>query len=334
IGSIIFLTYINSKGVKSGKLIQNVFGSTKLIAWFGLILFGLLLGVNETAIEANFSDFWGSSGAASPVPGGMALVSALGMAMVGALFSAESWNNIGFSGDEIVNPKRTIVLSMVAGSAIVMGIYLIINLIYLLVLPMHGSPEAATVVGQGISYASNDRVAAAVAEAIGGYKATVAIAILIMISTFSCNNGAILSGARVYYAIAKDGLFFEKMGRLNKNGVPAAALWLQCAWACLLCLSGTYGDLLDYVVFAVMLFYILTIIGVFVLRVKRPDLPRPYKALGYPVLPALYVLLASGICLILLIDKPKFTWPGLIIVALGIPVFYLFGNRFKKQVKQ
>ncbi|TPE43522.1 APC family permease [Pontibacter mangrovi] len=329
--SIIFLTYMNSKGVKSGKLIQNIFGSTKLIALFGLILFGLLFGVNDTAIAANFSDFWGPSGASAAVPTGTALVSALGMAMVGALFSADSWNNIGFSGDEIVNPKRTIVLSMVIGSAIVMGIYMLMNIVYLLVLPMHGSPEATTVMGQGITFADNDRVAAAVAEAIGGYKATVAIAILIMISTFSCNNGAILSGARVYYAIAKDGLFFEKLGRLNKNGVPAAALWGQCLWACLLCLTGTYGDLLDYVVFAVMLFYILTIIGVFVLRKKRPDLPRPYKTFGYPLLPALYVLLSSAICLILLIYKPLFTWPGLIIVALGIPVYYLFGNRFRKE---
>ncbi|WP_276499244.1 APC family permease [Pontibacter litorisediminis] len=328
--SIIFLTYMNSQGVKSGKLIQNIFGSTKLVALFGLILFGLLFGVNDTAVAANFSDFWGPSGSGAPVPTGTVLVSALGMAMVGALFSADSWNNIGFSGDEIVNPKRTIVLSMVIGSAIVMGIYMLINLVYLLVLPMHGSPDAATTIGQGITFADNDRVAAAAAEVIGGYEATVAIAILIMISTFSCNNGAILSGARVYYAIAKDGLFFEKMGRLNKNGVPAAALWLQCVWACLLCLTGTYGDLLDYVVFAVMLFYILTIIGVFVLRKKRPDLPRPYKAFGYPVLPALYVLLSSGICLILLIYKPVFTWPGLIIVALGVPVYYLFGNRFRK----
>ncbi|AKD05439.1 amino acid transporter [Pontibacter korlensis] len=328
--SIIFLTYINSRGVKSGKMIQNIFGSTKLIALFGLILFGLLMGVNDTAVEANFSDFWGPSGASTALPTGMALVSALGIAMVGALFSADSWNNIGFSGDEIVNPKRTIVLSMVIGTAIVMGIYLLINLVYLLVLPMHGSPDATTVLGQGITYADNARVAAAAAEVIGGYKATVAIAILIMISTFSCNNGAILSGARVYYAIAKDGLFFEKMGRLNKNGVPAAALWLQCIWACLLCLSGTFNDLLDYVVFAVMLFYILTIVGIFVLRKKRPELPRPYKAFGYPVLPALYVLISSAICIILLIDKPKFTWPGLIIVALGIPVYYLFGNRFRK----
>ncbi|OKL39810.1 APC family permease [Pontibacter flavimaris] len=328
--SIIFLTYVNSNGVKSGKLIQNIFGSTKLIALFGLIIFGLLFGVNDAAVAANFSDFWGPSGSASPVPTGTVLVSALGMAMVGALFSADSWNNIGFSGDEIVNPKRTIVLSMVIGSAIVMGIYMLINLVYLLVLPMHGSPDAATVVGQGISFASNDRVAAAAAEVIGGYEATVAVAILIMISTFSCNNGAILSGARVYYAIAKDGLFFERMGRLNKNGVPAAALWLQCVWACLLCLTGTFGDLLDYVVFAIMLFYILTIIGIFVLRKKRPDLPRPYKAYGYPVLPALYVLLSSAICIILLIYKPVYTWPGLIIVALGIPVYYLFGNRFRK----
>ncbi|WP_299702517.1 amino acid permease [uncultured Pontibacter sp.] len=333
--SIVYLTYINSRGVKSGKLIQNIFGSTKLIALFGLILFGLLFGINDTAVQANFSDFWGSAaaatGASEAPPVGMALITAIGIAMVGALFSADSWNNIGFSGDEIVNPKRTIVLSMVIGSAIVMGLYLIINLVYLLVLPLNGDPNATDVLGQGIKYASNDRVATAVAEVIGGYPATVGIAILIMISTFGCNNGAILSGARVYYAIAKDGLFFQKMGHLNKNGVPAAALWLQCIWACLLCLSGTYNDLLDYVIFAVMLFYIVTVIGVFVLRVRRPDLKRPYKAFGYPILPALYVILASGICIILLIYKPVYTWPGLIIVALGIPVYYFFGSKFREE---
>lgn len=333
--SIVYLTYINSRGVKSGKLIQNIFGSTKLIALFGLILFGLLFGINDTAVQANFSDFWGSAaaatGASESPPVGMALITSIGIAMVGALFSADSWNNIGFSGDEIVNPKRTIVLSMVIGSAIVMGLYLIINLVYLLVLPLNGDPNATDVLGQGIKYASNDRVATAVAEVIGGYPATVGIAILIMISTFGCNNGAILSGARVYYAIAKDGLFFQKMGHLNKNGVPAAALWLQCIWACLLCLSGTYNDLLDYVIFAVMLFYIVTVIGVFVLRVRRPDLKRPYKAFGYPILPALYVLLASGICIILLIYKPVYTWPGLIIVALGVPVYYFFGSKFRKE---
>ncbi len=332
--SIVYLTYINSRGVKSGKLIQNVFGSTKLIALFGLILFGFLFGLNDTAIQANFSDFWGAAATqAAPTgvvpPTGWAFVSAVGIAMVGALFSSDSWNNIGFSGDEIVNPKRTIVMSMVIGSGIVTVIYLLLNLVYLLVLPLHGDPAAADALGQGIKYAANDRVATAVADVIGGYPATVAIAILIMVSTFGCNNGAILSGARVYYAIAKDGLFFQRLARLNKNGVPGAALWLQCIWACALCLSGTYGDLLDYVIFAVMLFYILTIAGVFVLRVKRPELPRPYKAFGYPLLPALYILLASAICLILLIYKPSFTWPGLIIVALGIPVYYFFGAKFK-----
>lgn len=332
--SIIYLTYINSRGVKSGKLIQNIFGSTKLIALFGLILFGLLFGTNETAITANFSNFWNSPATAADAsllpPTGLALISAIGIAMVGALFSADSWNNIGFSGDEIINPKRTIVMSMVIGSAIVTGIYLLINLVYLLVLPIQGDPEATTVMGQGIAYASNDRVATAVAEVIGGYKATIAIAVLIMISTFGCNNGAVLSGARVYYAIARDGLFFKSMGTLNKNGVPGVALWLQCLWACLLCLSGTYGNLLDYVIFAVMLFYILTIVGVFVLRVKQPDLPRPYKAFGYPVLPSLYIILASAICVILLIYKPLYSWPGLVIVGLGIPVFYFFGNKFSE----
>ncbi|MEJ8756109.1 amino acid permease [Pontibacter sp. H259] len=333
--SIVFLTYINSRGVKSGKLIQNIFGSTKLIALFGLILLGLLFGVNETAIQANFTDFWGTQTATDGTslipPTGIALITAIGIAMVGSLFSSDSWNNIGFSGDEIVNPKRTIVLSMVIGSALVTGIYLLINVVYLLVLPMHGNAAATDVMGQGITFADNARVATAVAEVIGGSKATIAIAILIMISTFGCNNGAILSGARVYYAIARDGLFFKKMGELNKNGVPAAALWLQCIWACLLCLSGSYNQLLDYVIFAVMLFYILTIVGVFILRVKRPDLPRPYKAFGYPVLPAMYILFASAICIILLIYKPAYTWPGLIIVSLGIPVYYFFGSKFSKQ---
>ncbi|WP_242926992.1 APC family permease [Pontibacter vulgaris] len=333
ISSIILLTYINAGGVKSGKLIQNIFGSTKLIALFGLIIFGLLFGINDTAIEANFSDFWGSNAAATGSgnfpPTGWAFITAIGIAMVGSLFSSDSWNNIGFAGDEIVNPKRTIVLSMVIGSAIVTGIYLLINLVYLLVLPLNGDPAGTDVMSLGIKYASNDRVATAVAEVIGGYKATVAIALLIMVSTFGCYNGAILAGARVYYAIAKDGLFFERMGRLNKNGVPGAALWLQCAWACILCLSGTYGDLLDYVIFAVMLFYIMTILGIFILRKKRPDLPRPYKAFGYPVLPAMYIMLASAICIILLIYKPNFTWPGLIIVGLGIPVYYFFGSKFR-----
>ncbi|QCR23353.1 APC family permease [Pontibacter sp. SGAir0037] len=336
ITSIIYLTYINSRGVKSGKLIQNIFGSTKLIALFGLILFGFLFGINETAVQANFSDFWGEAATAAGTPDeipptGWAFISAIGIAMVGALFSSDSWNNIGFSGDEIVNPKRTIVMSMVIGSGIVTVIYLLINLVYLLVLPINGDPAAADAIGQGIKHATNDRVATAVADVIGGYPATIAIAILIMISTFGCNNGAILSGARVYYAIAKDGLFFQRMGHLNKNGVPAAALWLQCIWACALCLSGSYGQLLDYVIFAVMLFYILTIAGVFVLRVKRPDLPRPYKAFGYPILPALYILLASAICITLLIYKPYFTWPGLIIVGLGIPVYYFFGSKFKSE---
>lgn len=326
----IFLTYVNSRGVKEGKLIQNIFGSTKLIALFGLIIFGLLFGINDTAVQANFTDFWGTSGSETAVPTGTMLISALAMAMVGALFSSDAWNNIGFAGDEIVNPKRNIVLSMVLGTVLVTVIYLLINLVYLLVLPIHGLDSATGSMALGIANAENDRVATAVAEIIGGPGATIAIAILIMVSTFGCINGAVLSGARVYYAIAKDGLFFPKMASLNKSGVPAFALWMQCIWACILCISGKYGDLLDYVIFAVMLFYILTIIGVFVLRIRRPDLPRPYKAFGYPILPALYIVLASGICVVLLIEKPAFTWPGLIIVSLGIPVYYIFRNKFKQ----
>jgi APA family basic amino acid/polyamine antiporter len=337
ISCIAFLTYLNSRGVKNGKLIQNVFGSTKLLALFGLIAIGLLFGVNETVVQQNFSDLWhakatltdGKTVTSITSLSGWGLVVAIGMAMVGSLFSSDAWNNISFSGDEVVNPQRNIVRSMVIGTMLVTGIYLLVNLVYLLVLPLKGSPAGMDVLSRGIQFASNDRVATAVAEAVGGVKATVAIAVLIMISTFGCVNGCILSGARVYYAIAKDGLFFRPMAKLNKKGVPANALWLQGLWAALLCLSGTYGNLLDYVIFAVLLFYILTIAGVYILRKKAPDAPRPYKAWGYPVLPAMYIFLAGMVSVILLIYKPNYSWPGLIIVALGIPVYYIFRNTIR-----
>lgn len=334
ISCIAFLTFLNSRGVKNGKLIQNVFGSTKLLALFGLIAIGLFFGINEEVVQQNFSNMWHAKatvvedGAVTSIASlaGWGLIAAIGMAMVGSLFSSDAWNNISFSGDEVVNPEKNIVRSMVIGTMLVTGIYLLVNLVYLLVLPLKGSPEATDVLGKGIQFANNDRVATAVAYAVGGGKATIVIALLIMVSTFGCINGCILSGARVYYAIAKDGLFFRPMAKLNKTGVPANALWLQGLWAALLCLSGTYGNLLDYVIFAVLLFYILTIAGVYILRKKRPDAPRPYKAWGYPVLPAMYIFLAGMVCIILLMYKPNYSWPGLIIVGLGIPVYYLFRN--------
>lgn len=335
--SIILLTFINSKGVKNGKWIQNIFGSTKIVALFGLIIVGLLFGINYEVATANFSDIWHANASVKDANGNISiveivswgLVPAIGVAMVGSLFSSDAWNNIGFSGDEIQNPKRNLVLSMVIGTSIVTLIYILMNIVYLLVLPIHGDPNGVDVLSRGIQYSTNDRVAAAVAEAIGGPGATLLMAVLIMISTFGCNNGCILSGARVYYATAKDGLFFSGLSKLNKNSVPGNALVYQCVWACILCLSGSYGDLLDYVVFAVLLFYILTILGIFKLRKTQPNIERPYKAFGYPFIPILYVLLASAVCIILLIYKPNYSWPGLIIVALGIPVYALFKNKIK-----
>lgn len=336
--SIVLLTFINSKGVRNGKWIQNIFGSTKIVALFGLIIVGLLFGINYDVATANFSDIWHATASQKDVNGTVSitdivswgLVPAIGVAMVGSLFSSDAWNNIGFSGDEIQNPKRNLVLSMVIGTSLVTLIYILMNIVYLLVLPLHGDPNGVDVMSRGIQYSTNDRVAAAVAEAIGGPGATLLMAVLIMISTFGCNNGCILSGARVYYATAKDGLFFSGLSKLNKNSVPGNALIYQCIWACVLCLSGSYGDLLDYVVFAVLLFYILTILGIFKLRKTQPDAERPYKAFGYPFIPILYIVLASAVCAILLIYKPNYSWPGLIIVALGIPVYALFKNKIKE----
>ncbi|MGI4872431.1 MAG: APC family permease [Janthinobacterium lividum] len=328
---IIGITAINARGVQAGKLIQNVLSSTKLVALALLIIFGLVLGYNAEAVQANFHDLWAASRSAKgvelPLSSG-GLVIAIGMAMTGSLFSSDSWNNIGFAGEEIQNPERTLVRSMALGTAIVTVLYILINVVYLLVLPLHGAPEAATLAGRGIQYATDDRVATAVAEHMMGAPGAIVLAVLIMLSTFGANNGIILSGARAYYAMAKDGLFFPSLATLNQAGVPGRALWAQCAWACLLCLSGSYGQLLNYVMFAVILFYVVTIIGIFVLRRTRPDAPRPYRAWGYPVLPGLYVVLASAFCIILLIapDTAQYSRIGLGLVALGLPVYWLIGR--------
>ncbi|GGG42964.1 APC family permease [Hymenobacter glacieicola] len=333
IGLLIFLTFINSRGVRSGKLIANVFGSTKLIALALLILCGFLFGINDQAVSQNFQNVWqamsfNAAGQGVPLTTG-ALVTAIGLAMTGSLFSSDSWNNIGFSGDEIVKPERTIVLSMALGTAIVTALYILINVVYLLVLPLQGDPNATDVLGRGIMYATNERVGTAAAESILGAPGAYVMAVLIMISTFSADNSILMSGARAYYAMARDGVFFSGMGRLNKAGVPSVALWAQCAWACGLCLSGSYGELLNYVMFSVILFYVITIIGIFILRRTRPEAPRPYRAFGYPLVPLLYVVLASAFCFILLTDpeNSKFAQRGLLLVALGVPVYFLFGKR-------
>jgi APA family basic amino acid/polyamine antiporter len=328
---IIVLTYINIRGLRQGKLVQDIFTMAKIVSILGIIVLGIFVGSNARAIEFNFSNIWSgqwihlSAGKTAWVEQltGFSILAAIGVAMVGSLFSSDAWNNITFTAGEVKDPKRNIPLSLFFGTLTVTVIYFLVNISYLLVLPLRGDPNGLSIASHGIQFASEDRVATAAANIFLGEPAAIVMAVLIMISTFGCNNGLILAGARVYYAMAKDNLFYKKAGVLNKNSVPANALIIQAVWASILCISGNYGQLLDYVIFAVLIFYMLTIAGVYILRKKRPDDPRPYKAFGYPFLPALYIILAASISGILLIYKPQYTWPGLLIVLLGIPVYYL-----------
>jgi APA family basic amino acid/polyamine antiporter len=328
---IIFLTWINTRGIVTGKTIQNIFTSTKSLALLGFIVVGLVATKGLDSWSINKEVFWeakqiGEGGAVVPIAG-FALLVAMGTAMVGSLFASDAWYNITYISGEVINPKRNLPLSLFFGTLIVSVLYMLANYVYIKVLPLSGSPDGVTAIERGIQFATNDRVATATMSVIIGDYAAVIMAIFIMISTFGCNNGMVLSSPRVYYAMAMDGLFFKRAGKLNKNGVPGFALIIQGVWASLLCLSGTYNNLLDYVIFAVLLFFILTIGAIFVLRVKQPDAERPYKAFGYPVIPALYILVTTVICVILLIYKPNYTFPGLIIVLLGIPVYYLWRKR-------
>jgi APA family basic amino acid/polyamine antiporter len=323
IAIIVLLTYINTKGVQGGKLIQTTFTVTKLASLFGLIGFGFLLASKSSIWNANWENAWSmqtiaSDNSTTPIFG-VAILGAIAASMVGSIFSSDAWNNVTFIAGEIKNPQRNIGLSLFLGTLIVTVIYISANLMYLSVLPLHE-----------IANAPADRVAVAASHVIFGNIGTYVIAVMIMISTFGCNNGLILAGARVYYTMAQDGLFFKKAGTLNKNAVPAWALWAQCVVAGLLCLSGKYGDLLDMVSFIVVIFYILTIIGIFILRKKRPEMERPYKAFGYPVLPAIYILMGTCFCVLLIIYKPNFTWPGLIITLIGIPLYYIALRNQKK----
>ncbi len=328
---ILFLTWINTKGIQHGKRIQVVFTTAKLIALLFLIVAGIYVGLNFEWYAQNFSNMWHAQTSVN-VNGswmtselaGTALVLALGTAIIGSLFSSDAWNNVTFIAGEIKDPQKNIPLSLLAGTAIVTVLYLLTNIAYLGLLPLHGDAAAGDVIGQGIQFATQDRVGTAAASQIFGDSAVYLMALLIMVSTFGCNNGIILSGARVYYAMGKDGLFFKKAATLNRNEVPEFALWIQAAWACALCLSGTYGDLLDYCTFASLLFYIVTIAGIFRLRKKEPNAHRPYKVIAYPILPLLYILIAGAICVILLYTKPQNTWSGLFIVGLGLPVYYMF----------
>ncbi|GGG98011.1 amino acid transporter [Parapedobacter pyrenivorans] len=326
IGTIVILTWFNARGVKNGKIIQTVFTIVKILSLGGLIIMGLFGAFNTEIWNANWSTAWETvqwdvgSGTAVSI-GGAALFAGIVSAMVGSLFSSDAWNNVTFIAGEIRNPRRNIGLSLFLGTSIVTIIYVSANLMYLATLSM-----------EEIAYAPADRVAVVAAQAIFGQAGTLVIAVMIMISTFGCNNGLILAGARVYYTMSQDGLFFKKAGVLNKFEVPGWGLWAQCIWTSILCLTGRYGDLLNYVIFVVLIFYALTIIGIFVLRRKLPDAERPYKAFGYPMLPALYVLAAMTICVGLLIYQPTFTWPGLVIVLLGIPVFFMWSKYTPRKI--
>lgn len=327
-GLIMFLTWLNTRGIVTGKIVLNIFSSTKVIALIGFIIVGLFLTKGITSFEVNKEAFWhaskiGEGNQIIPIAG-FALVAAIGTALVGSLFSADAWYNVTYISGEVINPKRNVPLSLLFGTLIVSALYLVTNFVYIRILPLHGSPDGADAIARGIQYATDDRVATSVMGVIIGDYAAIIMAVFIMISTFGCNHIMILAGPRVYYAMAKDGLFFRKVGSLNNKGVPAFALIVQGVWSILLCLSGTYGNLLDYVIFAVLLFFTLTILAIFILRRKRPDIPRPYKAFGYPIIPGLYILTTLAIMVILLMYKPNYTFPGLGIVILGIPVFYLW----------
>ncbi|QNA45837.1 APC family permease [Lacibacter sediminis] len=320
---IALLTYINTRGINGGKAIQTVFTITKLLSLFGLIVFGLMMAAKADVWNANWSNAWEmnklSEGGMIAGVAGSAVLGAIAASMVGSIFSSDAWNNVTFIAGEIKNPKRNIGLSLFLGTLIVTLIYVAANVMYISVLPMNE-----------IAFAKQDRVAVAAANEIFGNVGTYVIAAMIMISTFGCINGLVLAGARVYYTMAQDGLFFKQAGTLNKNAVPQWALWAQCVWASLLCLSGQYGDLLDMISFVVVLFYVLTIIGIFVLRAKRPDIERPYKAFAYPVLPIIYIILGLTFCFFLITMKPLYAGIGFGIVLLGIPVYYIAVANQKK----
>lgn len=319
--SIVFLTWLNSRGVKNGKFVQTTLTIIKILSLAGLIIAGLFFSFNGEVWDANWAMAW-ENAKWSPDSNqmieiaGTAIFAGVVSAMVGSLFSSDAWNNVTFIAGEMRNPQRNIGLSLFFGTMIVTVIYVLMNLMYV-----------ATLTMEEIATAPQDRVGVASALKIFGSEGAVIIAAMIMISTFGCNNGLILAGARVYHAMANDGVFFKKAASLNKFEVPAWGLWIQCIWASVLCLSGKYGDLLDYVVMAVLIFYVLTILGIFILRKKRPDLTRTYKAFGYPFLPALYVVLASTICAGLLIYKTTYTWPGVLIILIGIPVYYIINRK-------
>lgn len=321
IGSVILLTAVNSRGVSLGAGIQTFLTAIKFIALALLVILGLVFFRNMDVARANFGAFWGAG------DWSLAMLPVIGAAMVGSLFSSDSWNNVTFAAAEVREPTKNLPRALAIGTGTVTLLYLLANLAYLHVLPFVGDAAGADAVARGIQNATQDRVGAAAVEAMLGPIGGAVMAGFIVISTFGCNAGLVLAGPRVYYAMAQDKLFFQRAGELHPtHRTPTFGLWTQAIWASILCLSGTYNQLLDYVIFASVLFYFLTTVALFRLRSIRPDLPRPVKAFGYPVVPGLYLLAAGGLMVVLLLKKPLFTWPGLIIVALGIPV-YLFWRK-------
>jgi APA family basic amino acid/polyamine antiporter len=324
--SIILLTWINTRGIKNGKIIQTVFTLAKLLSLFGLIIFGFLLGAKQEIWDANWTNAWQAVNltqvdgqVTTALLSGLALCGAVAISMKGSLFSSDAWNNITFIAAEIKQPQKNIGRALFLGTLLVTIVYVSANLMYLAVLPIHD-----------IAFAAKDRVAVVAAEQIFGNSGSLVIAVMIMVSTFGCNNGLILAGARIYYTMAQDGLFFKKAAELNKYNVPANGLWIQCLWASLLCLTGKYNDLLVMVIFGVLIFYVITIAGIFVLRNKRPDIPRPYKAFGYPVLPMIYIIVASVLALLLLRFESGYALSGLLIIVIGFPLYYLAMKTQKK----
>lgn len=323
---ILFLTWINTMGIKEGKRVQNVFTYSKVLILLVFIVLGIF-AAKASQFDVFNAGFWQASkvvdGQQVPIEG-FSLVIAVGMAMVGSIFAADAWYNITYTSDEVINPKKTIARSLFLGTLTVCVIYFLMNVVYIIALPVRGIENGATVLERGIQFASEDRVGTAAIYGIFGKNTELLMAAVVVISTFGCNNGIILSGARVTFAMAKDKLFFRKTGELSSKGVPSFALWIQAGWSVILCLTGTYSQLLDYVVFAALLFYSLVIFAVFMLRKKHPEWERPYKAFGFPVFPILYIAACFIIIIILLVYKPLFTWPGLAIVLSGVPVYYLW----------
>lgn len=317
---ILFLTFVNTKGVQFGKILQNIFTSSKIIALLGLIILGFIL-INQSNWSSNMSFGWDAFQNLKQTEwksmSGATLLGGIAAAMVGSVFSSVAWENVTFISGEIENPKKNVVKAMILGTSAVMILYLLVNFVYLNALDR-----------DSIAFAANDRVAVAAAEKMFGNAGTIIIAVLVMISTFGCVNGIVLAGARVFQTMAKDGLFLKSAVENNKNGVPAKSLWMQGIWASLLCLSGQYGDLLDMISFVIVLFYMITVFGVIYLRIKKPELERGYKTFLYPFTPILYLLIGTGFCILLFIYKPQYTWPGLGLILIGLPV-YFFINKNK-----